>query len=428
LVDTRLVGGLGTAAIAGVGLATVAMYLCYSVVFGLMRGVKVRTAYAVGRGAPHDATRYAQAGAAMGVAAGVVVWVLARDISPALRLIGVEAATIAYARDFLAARTYGAVATCALTALIQHRQGLGDSRTPMLVGLAGNVVNAVLAWALIYGRLGLPALGVRGAGYGTAVAEALELAVLLVILARDVRRARGVPAAARVSLRDAVREVASLGLPTGAHFGLETLAFSAMTVVLGKIAARELAAHHTALNVVRASFLPGFAVSEAASVLVGQALARGDVRAADRVVRASLGLAMGFMTACGVVFAAAGGGIARAFAPDPAVVVVMRRLLLVAAVFQSLDAANMVLRGALRGAKDVRWVAVVGTIVVWCCLPGTALVLGRWAGWGAVGGWCGFVIETAAGSGLLWWRWSRGPWRVGFVPAPPVAPLVARTA
>src|SRR5262249_52978565 len=84
--------------------------------------------------------------------------------------------------------TTGAAATCALAALIQYRQGLGDARSPMLIGIAGNVVNAVLAWALIHGELGLPALGVKGAACATRVSEALELTVMLVMRVR-VRRA-----------------------------------------------------------------------------------------------------------------------------------------------------------------------------------------------------------------------------------------------
>ena len=414
LVDTKLVGALGPAALGGVGIATVLMYLGYSVVFGLMRGVKVRTAYAAGQDRPADGVRYAQAGALLGVAAGAVVWVLARDVTAALELSGVSADVVPYARDFLAARTFGAPATCALAALIQHRQGAGDSRTPMLVGLSGNVVNGCLAYALIHGHLGLPALGVRGAGYATAATELLEAAALLVLLALEARAAKRRGAKASLSIRAAAREVAELGVPTGLHFGLETLAFTAFTAILAGMGARELAAHHLALNTIRASFLPGVAVAEAASVLVGRALAQRRLGEADRLARAALAIAVGFMTLCGVVFGVAGRSIAGAFTDDLVVVSIAGRLLLVAALFQALDAGNVVLRGVLRGAKDVGWVAVVGTTVAWCCIPGAALVLGRFLGWGALGGWCGFVLETSVGAALLWRRWNGGPWRARF--------------
>lgn len=410
LCDTKLVGSLGAAALGGVGMAGTLLFLGYSLVFGLMRGVKVRTAYAVGEGRPGDAVRYAQAGALLGAAVGVAIWLASRDVTPALELLDLDASMVPYARDFVAARSWGAVGTCASAALIQYLQGVEDSRTPMLVGLAGNLLNVVLAWSLIHGRFGLPALGVRGAGYATATTEMLELAALTLAVRRRTRSAPPVT----LGLGPALREVAELGVPTGLHFVLETTAFTTFTAILGTFGAVHMAAHQIALSTLRASFLPGVAVAEAASVLVARSLGERRLAEADRVTRASLALGVGFMTLCGLVFALAGAQLAGAFTDEAAVVGVARRLFLIAAVFQALDAANIILRGALRGAKDVRWVAVVGTTVAWISIPGAAYFLGRRLGWGAVGGWIGFVLETTVASLLLWRRWSRGPWRAPF--------------
>jgi MATE family multidrug resistance protein len=426
LCDTKLVGALGAAALGGVGMAGTLLFLGYALIFGLMRGVKVRTAYAVGEGHPGDAVRYAQAGAILGAAAGALIWALTRDVTPALEALGLEASMVPYARDFVAARSFGAVGTCAGAALTQYLQGVGDSRTPMVVGIAGNVLNAGLAWSLIHGHFGLPALGVRGAGYATATTEMLELCVMVVAV-RAHARSKGAPA---LGLRTALVEVAELGVPTGIHFVLETLSFTTLTAILGTLGAAQMAAHQITLNTIRASFLPGVAVAEAASVLVARSLGERRLREADRVARASLALGVGMMTACGVVFALFGAALAGAFADEPEVIDVARRLFLVASVFQAFDAVNIILRGALRGAKDVRWVAIVGTTVSWVSIPGAAFFLGRHLGWGAVGGWLGFVLETTIGAALLWRRWTRGPWRAAFgdqvSDAPPApAPVLA---
>lgn len=408
LVDTKLAGGLGASALAGVGVGTTLMFLAYSVVFGLMRGVSVRTAHAIGEGREHDGFVFARAGLLLGSATGVITLVVCRDVSPLLRLIGADPALVPHARDFLAAVTLGAPAACVVAALVQHRRGAGDTRTPMVVGIAGNVVNGLLAWTLIHGHFGAPALGVRGAGLATAIVEVLEALVLGALFLRDERRARG---ASLPSLRSAVRDVAALGVPTGAQFGAETLAFATFTAVLSGISKEEIASHQIALAVIRVSFLPGVAVAEAASVLVAQALGRRDLAEADRTTHAALRLAVAFMALCGLAFALAGGPLARLFSDDDAVATIARRLLLVAAVFQVLDAVNIVLRGALRGAKDVRAVAVIGICVVWSCIPTAAYVLGKLAGLGALGGWLGFVAETTFSAGLFWLRWKRGAWR-----------------
>lgn len=408
LVDTKLVGGLGASALGGVGIAATLMFLGYALVFGLMRGVKVATAHAIGEDRGADGFAYARAGLVLGAALGLVELLVCRDVTPVLEALGTSPDVVPYARDFLAAVTLGAPATCALSALIQHRQAIGDSRTPMVVGIAGNVFNAAFAWALIYGRFGLPALGVRGGGYATAVTESLELAVMLALLLREERRAAG---RRTRSLGAALREVMAIGGPTGVQFAVEMTAFTTFTMILGGIAAGEIAAHQIALNVIRVSFLPGLAVAEAASVLVGRSLGRRDLRGADAVTKSALRIAAGFMAVCGLGFALGGGLVAEFFSRDPEVGFVARRLLVVAAVFQVLDAVNIVLRSALRGAKDVRAVMVIGVLVVWTCIPTAAWFLGKQAGLGALGGWLGFVGETTIGAALFYRRWTRGGWR-----------------
>lgn len=424
LVDTKLVGGLGSGALGGVGIATTLMFLSYSVVTGTMRGVKVRTAHAIGEGRPLDGFVYARSGMLMGAAIGFLIMLACRDVSWILRLLGTDPAIVPYARDFLAAITLGAPQTCALAALIQHRQAIGDSRTPMVVGLAGNAFNAVFAFGLIYGHFGLPACGVRGGGWATATAETLELAAMAVMFVRAERRARAsagpTASASMISFRAASRDVADLGVPTGVQFGIEMLAFTLMTAVLGSIGKEEIAAHQIALAVIRVSFLPGVAVGEAASVLVGRSLGRRSLPEADAAVKSAFKVAVGFMAICGLFFALGGGLVAGFFTKDPVVLTVARRLLLVAAVFQVLDAVAIVLRGSLRGAKDVRVAALIGIAVIWICVPTAAYVFGKLCGLGALGGWLGFVGETTLGSILFWRRWSRGNWRKDYAEVPSV--------
>src|SRR3569832_1815287 len=104
-------------AVAGRGGTQI--FFLQALIFGLLRGVKVRAAYAIGQGRPDDAIRYGQAGLLLGTAAAALVMLAARDVSPALEWLGVDPSTIAPARDYLAARSLGAVGTCAAAALVQ---------------------------------------------------------------------------------------------------------------------------------------------------------------------------------------------------------------------------------------------------------------------------------------------------------------------
>jgi len=418
LVDTKLVAGLGPAALGGVGVAMTIVFLGYMCVFGLMRGLKVCVAHAVGEQRSYRSVRYAQAGIALGLIAGGLFWTCTRNAAPLFEAIGIDHSLVPSATTFLSTFTYGAPATAVLSALTHHRQATGDARTPMVAGIAANVVNAALGWALIYGHAGLPALGVRGGAIASVTAEVLEAAALAALLVRDTRRSGDYARArAELPIAKAARELAAVGVPTGLQFGSEMLAMVMFTSVLGTLGAEQIAAHQIALAIIRLSFLPGgVAISEAVSVLVGQALGRRSVADADRVVAAALAVAVAFMATCGVIFAFAGQAIVSAFTEVAPVARVARTLLWIAAGFQVLDAVAIVLRGALRGAKDVRVPAMIGVAVIWTCVPTAALVLGRGLGWGAAGGWCGFVAETTIGACLFAYRWRRGAWRESYAP------------
>lgn len=407
LVDSKIVGKLGDNELAGVSVAQVFMYLSYVTVFGFMRGVKVRTAYAVGRGEPEAALAYAKAGAWIGAFIGVLVWASGRDLSWVFRVVGISEPIVPIATEFYSAITWGAPGIFVMNALVQHRQGIGDSRTPMVVTIAGNLANAVLAYGLVFGSWGLPRLGVPGAGYATAIVMTVDGLVLVVLLLRHSKKAPS-----QLPFMGAAAEVASLGAPTGIQFGLELLAMTTFTSLLGAMNAAEVAAHHIALGVIRFSFLPGSAISEATCVLVGQALGRKAPRDAEIAARTGILLALLFMGACGVVFAIFGSGIARWFRDSDPVVAIATKLLLVAAVFQLADAVNIVLRGALRGAKDARYSAVLSVAAVWVCIPTAAYFLGRKMHLGALGGWYGFLAETTLAAVLLYRRWSKGSWRL----------------
>ena len=274
----------------------------------------------------------------------------------------------------------------------------------------GDIGDAALVSQLL-GGWATDHLGRRTTLVSSLLLSAGSLIALGAVVLRDLRAGPR----STYPLRRALGEVCELGVPTGLQFGAEMLAFTTFTAILSSIGAAQIAAHQIAIYVLRASFLPGIAVSEAGSVLIGQALGGKDLPRADRVHRAATRLAVGFMAVCGLVFAATGGRIVRIFSSDAEIVHVARNLLLVAAVFQVLDAAAIVLRASLRAAKDVKVVAVVGIAVAWTCIPGFAFVLGKLLGLGALGGWLGFIAETAIGSCVFYIRWKRGGWRARYV-------------
>jgi MATE family multidrug resistance protein len=172
-----------------------------------------------------------------------------------------------------------------------------------------------------------------------------------------------------------------------------------------------MAAHQIALQVCQFSFLPAFAVAEAAAVLAGQAVGAGRDELVLRVARLGLAAAGGYALLCSAIFALADVRIVAGVTDQAALAAVAIRLLHVAAVFQAFDAANVVARSVLRGIGDVRFAAVVGVMTAWLMTPPLTWLLGWRGGLGAFGGWLGLCGEIVLGALVLWRRLHRGGWR-----------------
>jgi MATE family multidrug resistance protein len=400
LVDTLLVGHLGPAALAGVGLGGTAAFALLCFPFGIMRGGKTLVSQAVGAG--RTELVFAYRGAALWTALAVGVVMLGVGQLAAMLMPHLSATPDAghAARVYLAIRNLSAPIVLVGAALREVRYGEGDARSPMVATVVANLVNVALACVLVFGLR----RGVAGAATATIFAQAVETGVLWWYGRARGWRARGATLAH-------VRELWRMGLPTGVQFALEVGSFTILASLISSLSERQMAAHQIALQVCQFSFLPAWAVAEAASVLAGQAVGARRDELVLRVARLGLVAAGGYTMACSLAFAGGGAVIVSGFTGDPALATVAIRLLHVAAVFQAFDGANIVARSVLRGVGDVRFAAVVGVVTAWAMTPPLAWLLGWRAHLGAYGGWLGLCGECIIGAVVLWWRLGRGGWR-----------------
>jgi MATE family multidrug resistance protein len=178
------------------------------------------------------------------------------------------------------------------------------------------------------------------------------------------------------------------------------------------MSATDGAAHQMVLHLVNVSFLPAHALAEAAAVLVGQAVGANRDALIPRVARRTLLIGASYAAVCLVFYALLGGAITRALASGNAALADRAATLVhVSLAFLIADAANVIARGVLRGASDVRYAAIVGIATSWLTTPPLTWALGVACGLGAVGGWIGLAVEIVVGAGLFWRRVLRGGWR-----------------
>ncbi len=399
LVGTLFVARLGASALAGVGLGGVASFMVLCFGFGALRAVNVLVAQAVGAGDRPRARRWLWAGIWTALVLGVVMLVAGQLLASVLHHLAASEAAGHHAQVYVSVRLLSAPALMLFVALREHRYGLGETRTPMLASLLGNVANITFDWLFIVQLH----WGVVGAAWATVIGHGLEAGLLIVLAARD----RLWPVRVRWA---ELRQLLEIGAPTGAQFWMEVGSFGLLTTIIASLGDVQLAAHQIALQVVHFAVLPAMALGEAGAVLAGQAVGAGEVRLVRRVARLAVLGAVAYNAACTLVVVIGGQLITSAFTSDGALSRVTVSLLWMSSAFLVADGAAVVARGVLRGTGDVRFPAVVGIACAWMCTPPLTWLLGRWLGLGALGGWIGLSLEIALAAGILWWRLERAGW------------------
>ena len=401
LASTAFVARVGADELAGVGLAGVVGFALVCFGIGLLRGAKTLVSQAVGAGRKDRIPTLLGAALALAVALGLCAALLGQLVAPLLVALSASRRSGEFAAQYLAIRSLGAPLVLVFAALRECRYGVGDTRAPMRSSLAGNAVNIALDALLVLG-LGW---GVRGAAVATICGNVTELALLAYAMRGELR---GVVLRSRQALRD----VWAQGVPNGLQFVMEVGSFLILTIMVAGFSATDGAAHQLVLHLVNVSFLPAHALAEAAAVLVGQAVGADRDVLVPRVARRALALGASYALVTLVVYVIAGAAIVDAMANGDAELSARGLTLLhVGLAFLVADAANVIARGVLRGASDVRYAAIVGIATSWLTTPPLAWLLGVHWHLGAVGGWIGLAVEIVAGASLFWWRVARGGWR-----------------
>lgn len=398
LVDTLFVGHLGGAALAGVGLGgTLSFSLaCFSV--GLLRSVKILISQEIGAGRRGSAVSILGAGLWMAMALAAIFTVVGIAIAPLVGDLGGGGAAGSEAIRYFTIRTIGLAVFLPATALREVRYGIGDTRTPMRAAVAANIANIGLNAVFIFGL----DLGVAGSAWATNLALGFEGLVLV-----WVQRKEGFGLSrAKAWLKPLWR----IGWPSGLQYTLEIGSWALLAAMIARMGQVQIAGHHIAWNVLQIAFLPTFALAEAASVLTGQAVGAGKIHLVRTIAHRGLWVATAWAAICGLLIVAGGSGIVSLFTDEPELAGVAWALLLIGAVFQLFDAANMMARAVLRGTGDVRVPAAIVIVTAWITTPPLAWLLGMKMGWGAFGGWAGLAVEILVGAIILWWRLEKGQW------------------
>jgi putative MATE family efflux protein len=415
IVDTAMVGRLGTAALASmavigpIGYSLIAVLMCVGI------ATIATVARAAGARDREKGEQEAATSVLFALVAGLVLVVPAVILLP--RMVDLFEVpgnpTISHhARSYLyffAMAIPGLLLENASSAILR---GSGDTRTPMLFAIGANVLNVVGNYAFIFGNLGAPRWEVAGSGFSTAVCYTLQGSLVTLVLFLPGARRRLTFASFRRVTRESVERLWRVTGPALVEpLLLQTgfLVYSKSVTLLGMV---PVAAHRAAITVESLSYMPGYGFSVACSALVGQYLGAGRPDRASLTIRESVFLAALMMSLIGVLFVSIPGVLLTFFIPsDPEAVRMGAICLMIAAIEQPLMGAAMSFAGALRGAGDTRSPMLVGAVSVWAVRVPLAWTLAFPAGLGLYGLWITMVADWGFRTAWFAWIVRRGRWK-----------------
>ena len=326
-------------------------------------------------------------------------------------------------------RLWGAGLFGMVVALANFNQGISRPRISMVAALVANSLNVALNYLLIFGRLGFPRMGIRGAALATVIASAFQAALLLAIfLSPAMARRFGTRRALRLQWSK-FRDLLRIGGPVGLHFTADVASWAVfVNVLVGRFGETQLAASNAVGQFIHLSWLPTVGLNIAATQLMGQWIGRGRPDIARRRVMTALKIGVTYMAAMGVIFFVFRRSLVALFRNEPEVVYWGSAIMVWAALFQVSDAVGIVLYGALRGAGDTLLPALVVIGSAWLVFLPAGWLLAVEADLQAPGAWMGAAIHLTLIAVLLYWRFRSGRWRrMRLVePAAPTAPLGER--
>ncbi|WP_424628041.1 MATE family efflux transporter [Bradyrhizobium sp. SYSU BS000235] len=422
--DLIMVGRLGSSALAAAALGVNLYFALHIFAIGLVTATSPMMAEVFGRKLHivREVRRTFRQGLWTAVIISLPCWFVLWHAETILLWFGQEPQLAADAQTFVHHLQWGFLPFLGFIVLRAFVSALERPIWALIVTATAILFNVAANWILVFGHLGLPALGLKGSGLATSLSNTFLFCglALVVILNKRLRRYH---LFGRWWRPDWPRLVAlwRLGLPIGATLAFEVTIFNAAVFLMGHFGAAAIAAHSIAIQIASASFMVPMGLGQAATVRVGRAHGARDRDAVTRAGWTAFALAMVFMATMSVVMMTMPRTLISAFIDiaDPANMAVVNTavtFLFCAAMFQIVDGAQAVGAGMLRGLQDTHVPMIYAAIGYWGVGMPMSLFFAFRMGFGGLGIWIGLATALAVVACVMMTRWIRRD-RLGLVAA-----------
>lgn len=410
--DTLMLAHVGDAEATAGGLGSMVAFSFISFGVGALLLVNTLVSQSFGRGDHAACGRYMWQGIWFAVGFAALTAPLLPFVGPLFRGLGHTPHLAAMEASFVRISLAAAVLKLSQVALGQFLLATNRPHWVLLAAVCAAVVNVGVNFVLIFGRWGIPPLGVTGAAIGTAIAVTVELLILAAVVWRSAA-SRKFNVFDWLPRRELMGQLLKVGLPSGLQIVAEVVAWSLFSIwVVALFDERSMAATNYTFRFMSISFMPVFGLSAAVTALVGRYIGMGRPDIAAKRAHLGFAVAVSYTVLCGILFYVLRHRLMHLFTHDPVVLRLGAMLLIFAAAYQIFDAMYMMYSGALRGAGDTFVPAVVIACMCWGITVLGGYFVGRtWPQWGVAGPWA-----AALGYGIilgiyLMLRFVRGRWK-----------------
>lgn len=409
LVDAWMIGALGAAALAGVGIASFLNFVAVAAISGLAPAVQAIAAQRFGARRPDLSAQALNGGLMLSLAVGLPLSLLLIACAPwMMTLLNDDPAVQEAGTTYLVIRLFAVVFLGMNFAFRGYWSAVNSARYYLYTIVAVHVLNVAISYPLIFGHFGLPELGVAGAAIGTAASVTIGTGIHVVLALRH-SAAQGF--LRRMPQRSEMGSMLRLGLPNALQQLLFALGFTVLFWIVGMIGTAELAVANILVTLMLVAVLPGLGFGIAAASLSAQAIGQHQADAAARWPWEVFRVSAPVFIAIAAVSLLLTEPVLTLFLRDPALVALGMTPLRIFGIGVLVDGLGLILMHALLGAGAARQVLLVAVGLQWLVFLPLAWLLGPQLGLGLTAVWLAMVLWRGAQTALFAGIWLQGHWR-----------------
>lgn len=407
VVDSLMVGRLGAAPLAAAALGSSLTFIVIIIGIGLSMAVTPLVAIAVGAKKYEECGIYFRQSLLINTVFSIMIAVLIFFAADLIKYFNQPMEVQLQAQSYMKIIGLSSIPLMLFQTYKQFIEGLSVMRPAMIITLLANIINWFACWVLIFGKFGLPALGLNGAGWATFSSRVfMALAMMGFVMNNKFFKDYDVSFNFKSINWRIIKKILSLGLPSGFQYFFEVGAFSFAVIMVGWLGAKQQAAHQIAINLASISFMAVLGISAAGSIRVGNAVGQKDIHETRKAGFTASLLGASVMFCSGLIFIFFRNYLPTLYVNDEAVISIASSLLVIAALFQLSDGVQAVGIGILRGLTDVKIPTAITFIAYWIVGLPIGYLLGFNFEMGVQGVWIGLLSGLTTSAILLTLRFN----------------------